>query len=203
MVKEKLAIKQLNELKKRIIAKRLAADGWNSEYKTLISILMSARTRDETTIKIAKILFKKYPSAKSLAKAKLPDVERIIKPVNFYRNKSKNIINCAKQIASEYNGNIPHEFDRLIKLSGVGRKTANVFLAVYGHDAIGVDTHLAYCSRRLGWSKNINPKDIEQDLKKLFPKTYWRRLNWIVVSFGQTYRSRKEKNKILDKIKRI
>ena len=106
-------------------------------------------------------------------------------------------------IVEDYNGKIPRDFDELVKLSGVGRKTANVFLAHHGHAAIGVDTHLLYCAQRLGWSKNKSPNKVEEDLQRLFPKHYWSELNWIVVRFGQSYRGKREKNALLDKIKKI
>lgn len=202
MSKRDLAVKQLNELKKRIIAKRLAAEGWNSEYKTLISTILSARTRDDKTIEIATILYRKYPNVKSLSKANLRDIEKIIRSVNFYRNKSKNIINCAKQIVNEYNGKIPHDFDKLTKLSGVGRKTANVFLAVYGHAKIGVDTHVLYISQKIGWTKNRKPELIERDLENLFPKSKWRSINWTLVGFGRSY-SRSRQDEIIGKLKKM
>ena len=127
----------------------------------------------------------------------------IIKPINFYKNKSKNVINCAKKLEIEYNGKVPYEIDKLIELPGVGRKTANVFLSEYGQNAIAVDTHLAYISHYLGWTKSKKPAIIEKDLEKLFPKSYWSKLNPITVKFGKKYTSRKEKNRLLDEIKNI
>jgi len=200
---QKRAIKQLSKLKKLSGNMRLAGESWKSEFQTLIAIILSARSLDETTIKYASILFKKYPNSKKLSKAKISDVEKIIKPINFYRNKSKNVINCAEKIQEEYNGEVPMQFEKLIELSGVGRKTANVFLSEYGYNAVGVDTHLAYISNYLGWTKNKNPHKIEEDLRELFPKSYWSKLNPITVKFGKKYTSRKEKNKILDSIKNI
>ncbi|MBI2004112.1 endonuclease III [Candidatus Pacearchaeota archaeon] len=196
-----LALKQLKLLDKYGKRMRLAAEKWVNEFQTLISIILSARTRDETTIKVAKELFKKYPTAKKLSKANIKEIEKIIKPVNFYKNKSKNILNCSKILIKEYNSEIPESIDELIKLSGVGRKTANVFLAEKGKNAIGVDTHLNYVSRKLGWSNHVDPHKIEIDLEKLFHKNYWRKINPIAVRFGKTYTSRKEKDKILEEIK--
>jgi len=98
MVSREKALKQLKELNKYKGKLRLAADGWNSEFKTLIATLLSARTRDEKTIEVAKHLYRKYQNAKKLANADLRDIQRIIRPVNFYKNKAKNIIQCSKQI---------------------------------------------------------------------------------------------------------
>ena len=198
----KKAIAQLKIIEKSGKEMRLAAEEWQSDFQILVSTILSARTRDEVTIPVAEKLFKKYPTAKKLAKAKLKDVQLAIKSVNFYKNKSKNIISCAKMIVSEYNSRIPHELEKLVELPGVGRKVANVYL-VQAHKAaaIGVDTHLSQTSRKLRWSNNKNPYKIEKDLEKLFPRRYWNKLNYIVVRFGRTY-SKKEKDKILNKIKK-
>ena len=147
---------------------RLAAESWKSNFQILISTIMSARTRDEVTIPVAEKLFKKYQNSKKLAAAKISEVEKVIKPVNFYRNKSRNIVNCSKKIVSEFGGKIPLNFEELISLPGVGRKTANVFLSEYGKSAIGVDTHLSHISQKLGWTKNKRPDKIERDLQNLF-----------------------------------
>ncbi len=197
------AIKQLKLLRKNSKEMKLAAESWKSPFQTLIATILSARTRDEKTIPIAKKLFQKYPSPKKLANAKLSNVKKIIKPVNFYKNKSKNIINCAKILVKEYKSKVPKNFDDLIKLPGVGRKTANVFISEYGNQAIGVDTHVFYISRYLGWSNNKNPHKVEEDLKNLFPKKIWKNLNPTLVRFGKTHTSRKQKNKLLDEVKRI
>lgn len=197
-------IKQLRELKKFVKKSkemRLAAESWDAEFKILISTILSARTRDEVTIPIAEKLFKKFPNPKKLGQAKISEIEEIIKPINFYKNKSKNIIECSKQITTEYRGKIPHEINELIILRGVGRKTANVFLSQIGRDAIGVDTHVSYCSQKLGWTENKNPKKIEEDLKKLFPKKYWSQINESLVRFGKSYK-KKEKDEILESIKK-
>ena len=133
---------------------RLAAESWRSPWQILISTILSARTRDEKTIPVAKELFNKYSNVKKLANARIKGVENIIRPLNFYKNKSKNIINCSKKIYKEYKGKVPEDIEELIKLSGVGRKTANVFLSGVGHRAIGVDTHVSYISQKLNWTKN-------------------------------------------------
>ena len=100
----------------------------------------------------------------------------------------------------ECGGKPPHDHGKLILLPGVGRKTANVFLSEYGADAIGVDTHVAYISKKLGWTKHKDPHKIEKDLERLFPRNYWRIINRTLVRFGKTYQSRKKKDEILDRI---
>jgi len=196
-------LKQLKELEKKGSKIRLAAESWDSPFEILISTILSARTRDETTIPVAEKLFSEYSSPKKLGNAKTSEIEKIIKPVNFYRNKSKNIIACSKELTENYKGEVPLEIDELIKLPGVGRKTANVFLSELNHDAIGVDTHVSYISQKLEWTKNKNPHKIEEDLKKLFPKKYWNKVNSTLVRFGKTHTSRKQKDKLLEEIKKI
>ncbi|MBX4212349.1 endonuclease III [Candidatus Pacearchaeota archaeon] len=196
------AIRQLMEIKKYGKNMRLAAEEWKSPWQTLIAIILSARTRDEVTIEVCKKLFSKHPNAKSLASASVPEIEAIIKPVNFYRNKTKSIIACSGIIAKDY-GSVPHDFEKLIDLPGVGRKTANVFLSQFNHDAVGVDTHVSYISQRLKWARSTNPHKIEQELKQLFPSKYWSMINLYLVRFGKTYISRRKKNEILESISKI
>lgn len=203
MVDSKQAIKQLKEIEKLILEEtRLAADGWDKNWKTLIAIMMSAQTRDTKTIEVCEKLFKKYNSLKKLSNAKLKDIEKEIKSINYYKTKAKNIISISKILLE---GKIKYEFEDLIKLPGVGRKTANVYLAeVKKENRIGVDTHVYRISKKLNWSISNNREKVEQDLMKLFPEKYHRKINYILVKFGQTYgRSSKKEDIILDKIKTI
>ena len=103
----------------------------------------------------------------------------------------------------KFNGVVPKKLEELIELPGVGRKTANVFLVEHGEDGIGVDTHVSYISQKLGWTKNKTQHKIEQDLKKLFPRRHWSRVNSTLVRFGKTHTSRKQKDKLLKEIKKI
>jgi len=203
LMNPKTAIKQLKLLTENIKEMRLAAEEWKSDFEILISTILSARTRDEMTIPVAEKLFKIYPTPKKLANAPINKVKLIIKPINFYKNKSKYIIACAKELLEQHGGKVPHDFDKLIELSGVGRKTANVFLAEHGKHAIPVDTHVFYISRKLGWAKDKNPHKVEQELRQLFPKEYWNQINSTLVRFGKTYTSRKQKDKILNEIRKI
>jgi endonuclease-3 len=195
-MKTSKAVTQLKKLSKYNKTDRLAAEGWNKDWKTLIATLMSAQTRDSVTIPVAKKLFQKYSTITVLSKAKVSDVEKTIKSLNYCKTKAKNVVACAKSLVKNYKGKVPKDIDKLVTLPGVGRKTANVFLAVKKEPAIGVDTHVAQTAIKLGWTKNKNPHKIEEDLKRLFPKKYWVDINYIVVRFGQSY-GRKEKNKIL------
>jgi len=197
------ALKQLEAMKKDVKNMRLAAEEWPTKFQTLISICLSARTRDETTIWVCEKLFKKFPNPEKMSKADTKEIEEIIKPVNFFQNKSKNIIACAKKLVSEFNGKIPNSIERMTELPGVGRKTANVFLSEYGSEAIGVDTHVTYISNYLGWVETENAEKIERVLKELFPKEIWSEVNPTLVRFGKTHTSKTEKNKLLEEIKKI
>ena len=196
-------IKQLEELKKLSSEIRLAAEEWDENWKILLSTLLSARTRDEVTIPVSEKLFNAYKTIEELSKASLKDIQKIIKPVNFYKNKSKNLLNCAKVIYENYNSEVPLDFDKLIELPGVGRKTANVFLSEIGEPAIGVDTHVFRIAKELGWSKGNKPEKVEQDLKILFPKEYWINVNSILVRFGKTYTKKSEFKELINKVKLI
>lgn len=198
--KQVKAIKQLKLLNLKSSKMRLAAEKWDLPWKTLIAIMMSAQSRDEMTIVIATALFKKYPTLEKLAGAKYVDVLYVLKSLNYNKTKSSNIIACAKLLVEKYVGKVPLEFEELITLPGVGRKTANVFLSELGFDAIGIDTHVAYISNRLKWTKNKSSEKIEADLKELFPIKYWKQINPVLVRFGKTYTSKNKKNLLLDEI---
>lgn len=204
-MEQKTAIKQLKKLERMggVKGMRLAAEEWPEEWQTLVSIIMSARTRDETTIKVAEKLFAKFKTPTALATARAADVSSIIRPVNFYRNKTKSIIALARVLVEDFSGAPPHDITKLVELPGVGRKTANVFLSEMGTDAIGVDTHVSYISQKLGWTKHRDPHKIEADLRNLFPQKYWRILNPTLVRFGKTHQSRARKNELLERISKM
>ena len=155
-------------------------------FSILIGTILSARTKDESTTKVVKALFLKYKNAKELANAKLKDVEKIIKPIGFYHVKSKRIIEVSQIIQSKYKGIVPDDLDTLVKLPGVGRKTANcVLVYAYEKPAIPVDIHVHRISNRLGLVDTKTPEDTEQELMKKIPKKYWIEINDIFVMYGQ------------------
>lgn len=155
-------------------------------FSILIGTILSARTRDENTTKIVKLLFSKYKNPKQLANAKLKDIEKIIKPIGFYHVKAKRIIEVAKIIDSKYSGKVPQNIEELVDLPGVGRKTANCVL-VYAFDkpAIPVDIHVHRISNRLGLVNTKTPEETEVELMKKIPKKYWLDINDTFVMYGQ------------------
>jgi endonuclease-3 len=181
-------------------AKRLASDDWEKDWQTLIATMLSAQTRDETTIPVAEALFKKYPSLDKLSKAKYDDVLKVISRINFKNNKSKHVIATAKLLVLNYDSKVPETIEELIKLPGVGRKTANLVLSeVHSKDGICVDTHVHRISNVLGFVKTKTPTQTETELLKIAPKKYWSRINRLFVLWGKDVRG-KDKKKFLEKL---
>ena len=198
--KRQTAIKQLKALDKLAPKDMRLAAEWNQDWQVLISTIMSAQTRDETTIAISNILYKKYPTLKSLSNTPIKTIEKIIRPVNYYKTKSKHIKKTSKIILKQ---GVPNTLDELLKLPGVGRKVGNVYLAEFHKaNAIGVDTHCSRVSQKLGWSKNKHPHKIEKDLEQLFPKRYWCSINYIIVRFGRSH-THKQEDEIFKRIKKL
>jgi endonuclease-3 len=161
-----------------------AEDG--NPLSILIGTILSARTRDESTSAVVKDLFLKYNTAHSLAKAKVTDVEKIIKRTGFYHVKAKRIIEVASIIDSKFIGKVPRTMEELLSLPGVGRKTANcVLVYAFGKPAIPVDTHVHRISNRLGLVKTKVPEETELELMNKIPRKYWIKINDTFVMFGQ------------------
>ena len=155
-------------------------------FSILIGTILSARTKDESTTKVVKVLFSKYKNAKELANAKLKDIEKIIKSIGFYHVKSKRIIKVAKIIDKKYKGIVPDDLDSLVALPGVGRKTANcVLVYAFEKPAIPVDIHVHRISNRLGLVKTKNPEETELELMEKIDKKYWIEINDTFVMYGQ------------------
>jgi len=175
----------LNRLLRRYPTIGTALD-YESPYHLLVVTVLSAQTTDENVNKVAPILFERYPTPADLAEADPEDVERIVYSTGFYRQKTKSIIKLSQGIEELFGGEVPMELDELVKLPGVGRKTASVVLAeVWGVPAIAVDTHVNRVSRRLGLTSSTNPVKIEQDLKALFPQSTWSGLSMRFIQFGR------------------
>lgn len=155
------------------------------KFKILISTILSARTKDEVTWKASQGLFKVANNAKKLDKLSEIEIQKLIFPVGFYKIKAKHIKETAKLILENKN-KIPVTLNDLLSLPGVGRKTANLYLAVaLEKDAICVDTHVHRISNRLGWIKTKSPLETEKALQKILPKKYWKKINFYFVSHGQ------------------
>ena len=155
-------------------------------YKVLIRTILSQRTRDENTDQAANALFDVYPDIYAVADAPVEHVQELIKPAGFYRVKAARILEVSQILIDQYGGEVPREMDEMLKLPGVGRKTANcVIVFAFQDAAIPVDTHVHRISNRLGLVDTKNPEDTEVELSKIAPKDLWIKLNDLMVQFGQ------------------
>lgn len=159
---------------------------FNDRYQLLVSVILSAQCTDKRVNIVTKDLFKKYPTAETMAKANLEELEQEIKPCGFYHNKAKNILSACQKIVSDFDGEVPEDYDKLLSLPGVGRKTANVITSAgFGGDAIAVDTHVFRVSRRLGLASGNTPEKVEQELMKALDKNVWSESHFLMVLFGR------------------
>ena len=166
--------------------KQLQEEELGDPFKILIGTILSSRTRDETTTKVVKTLFKRFKNAKELAEGNLEEVKQIIHSIGFYNVKAKRIIEVSQLIVKRFDGKVPNSIEKLLELPGVGRKTANCVL-VYGFNkrTIRVDTHVHRISNRIGLVNTKTPEKTEIELNNIINKKYWLRLNNIFVMYGQ------------------
>ncbi len=155
-------------------------------FECLIGTMLSHRTRDERTALAAEKLFKKFGSPEKLAKARVAEITRLIKPVGFYRVKAKRVKQVARILVEKHGGRVPDSMTELLALPGVGRKTAGcVLVYAFNKPALPVDSHVAVIARRLGWTKQKNPDKVERDLTALISKKDWVDVNNLFVLHGQ------------------
>ena len=158
----------------------------NNPFQHLIFAVLSSRTRDEVTVEAGRRLFSKANTPERLLKLDVEEIEEIISGVGFYRVKARKLKELAKILVDKYNSKVPLKLEELVKLPGVGRKTANIVLSASNIPTIAVDTHVHRISNRLGLVKTKKPEETEKELKKLFPKELWNKVNKAFVGFGQT-----------------
>jgi endonuclease-3 len=159
----------------------------NTPFTTLISCILSLRTKEEVTAQACLRLLRDYNTPEKIVKLSEQKIEKLIYPVGFYKTKAKRIKEISKTILENYSGNVPDNLKELLKLKGVGRKTANVVM-VYGHKKHGyipVDTHCHRIPNRLGWIKTKTTQETEIALKKILPRKYWNEFNELFVIFGK------------------
>jgi endonuclease-3 len=179
---------ELEEIKRRFLKRYKGSKTelvYHNDYELLVDIILSAQCTDKRVNIITPALFKKYPTIKDLANANLDDVKELIKSCSFFNNKAKNIVEMAKKVMNEYNGKIPRDHKELIKLPGVGNKTANVFLIeLENENRMAVDTHVFRVVHRLGITDAKTVKETEKDLVEAF-KTDLNELHQAFVLFGR------------------
>ena len=182
------ALKQ--ELRKynQPVVSRSKQENKDTPFVTLISCLLSLRTKDEVTEQASRHLLIKYNTPEKLVQLSEQQIASFIYPVGFYKTKAKRIKEISQVLLDKYQGKVPEQFEELLTLKGVGRKTANIVM-VYGHKKHGylpIDTHCHRIPNRLGWIKTKTPEDTEHALKKILPSEYWDDFNDLFVTFGQT-----------------
>jgi endonuclease III len=156
-------------------------------FKVLISTILSLRTKDETTSGASKRLFKMAGNPRDMLALSPEEVEKAIYPVGFYRNKAKIILEACEILIERYNSKVPDEIDELLKLKGVGRKTANLVVSLgYGKPGVCVDTHVHRISNRWGYIETKTPFETEMALRERLPERYWVDYNSLLVAFGQS-----------------
>lgn len=159
---------------------------FKDDYQLLIAVMLSAQCTDKKVNQITPILFEMFSDFKSLSLAKLSAIEQIIRPINYYRTKSKHLISTAKLITQKHHGKVPLNYIELTELPGVGRKTANVVLGELGIEAtLPVDTHVYRVSKRLGLSSKSKRDDVEWDIRDKFAPKWWRMLHHSLILHGR------------------
>jgi endonuclease-3 len=159
---------------------------YNTPWQLLFATILSAQCTDDRVNMVTRELYKKYTSVKDFAEADENELMKDIFSTGFYRNKAKNIIACAKVLLEEYGGEVPSDIDLLVKLPGVGRKTANVVRGnIYNEPSIVVDTHVKRVSKLLGLTASDDPVKVEFDLMKVLPKEQWILFNIQVIAHGR------------------
>ena len=160
---------------------------FSNPYETLIATILSAQTTDRTVNQVTSKLFAQYPSVSDLAGAEISGVEKIILSTGFYHAKARNIIAASRMVMNEFDGKVPDRMEDLVRLPGVGRKTANIVLAhaFSKTEGIAVDTHVKRISIRLGLTRHSNPLDIETDLTRIFTRDNWAEINGLFILHGR------------------
>ncbi len=168
---------------------------YDTTFHLLCAVLLSAQTTDVSVNKVTPVLFAKYPEPSDVADAPLEDLETILRPVGMYKTKAKHIKSMAKVIAEEYNNSVPHDYDALTALPGVGRKTANVVLAEgFGEQRIAVDTHVFRLANRIGLTAETNVLATEESLMKILPEDHWTSMHHALIFHGRRVCSARKPN---------
>ena len=160
---------------------------FKTPFQMVVAVMLSAQCTDARVNKTTPALFERCKTIQDFVDIDIQELEDLIHPCGFYKNKAKNIKLCAKQVIENFNGEVPHTMEELLTLAGVGRKSANVILLeAFGiANGIAVDTHAKRVSNRIGLSNEKEPEKIEQDLLKIFPKEYLKDINHLFVWHGR------------------
>ena len=157
------------------------------DWQLLLAIMLSAQSTDKQVYEVLPALWNRFSSVDQMADAELEEIEGYIKTIGLYKSKAKNMKQCCSQIIAEFGGHVPTTIEDLVRLAGVGRKSATLFLAdAYDIPGVTVDTHVLRIAKRLGWAKGKNPVQVEQELMKVLPKENWNRINFQLIYHGRS-----------------
>lgn len=186
---KKAQIARAQEIARRLQANHIEAGRrliFSGPYQALVAIVLSAQTNDHQVNRVTPRFFVRFPDPETLAKAEPEEVEAYIKSVGLYRSKAANLVAAARMITDQFHGEIPRDFEDLIKLPGVGSKTANVLRATaFGQPGLGVDTHVLRVSNRLGLAQSKQADQVERQLKELYPPEEWGDLHHLLIFHGR------------------
>ncbi len=158
----------------------------HSPWAVLVSTIISLRTKDDVTLKASEKLLEKAANPSELSALRQDKIEKLIYPAGFYRNKAASLKKIAAILLEQHNGKVPASMEVLLSLPGVGRKTANLVLnEAFDLDAVCVDIHVHRISNRCGWLTSKNPEETEMILRDILPKKFWKRINRLLVLYGQ------------------
>jgi len=160
---------------------------WRNAFELVVATILSAQCTDERVNQVTPALFRRYPTADAMAKARPAQVEAIIKPTGFFRAKTRSILGCARALAADHGGDVPRSMEAMVKLPGVGRKTSSVVIGhAYGiAEGIAVDTHVLRVSNRLGIARGDDPVEVERQLMALIPRERWIKTTDLLIFHGR------------------
>lgn len=182
MIESKIVLERLGEM----FPQPKCELEFRDNFELIVAVILSAQCTDKRVNIVTKKLFSRFPTVFALSEASVEEVEEIVKPCGLFRSKAKNLVSMSKDVVEKFGGVVPNEFDLLIKLAGVGRKTANVVLGVgFGQNTIAVDTHVFRVSNRLGIVKAKDVLECERQLQKKFAPNDWTNLHYMLVLFGR------------------
>jgi len=184
--KKRQRIKVIFETLDPLYTREKTALKYSTPFHLLVATILSAQCTDERVNQVTKTLFKKYKKPEDYLKAPIAELEQAIRPTGFFKNKSKSIKGVCQGLIEHHGGKVPSTMEEMVKLPGVGRKTANVVLgAAFGVPGVVVDTHVKRLTLRLGLTENNDPDKIEKDIENLLPKERWRRFSDILIYHGR------------------
>ena len=186
-MKSKKETEEIIKILKEYYPDAVCSLDFTTPFEMMVAVMLSAQCTDERVNKTTPSLFEKYNTPEKVAIADIKEIERIIHPCGFYKNKAKNLIACSKMLLEKFNGIVPENMDDLISLPGVGRKSANVIMleAFKNPQGIAVDTHAKRISNKIGFSSKTDPEKIEEDLLKRIDKKYYYDVNHLLVWHGR------------------